>query len=52
MLKIAGVYGTYYCPDTNLMATATEIYQGGHVYVVSSDTAAALTAAGYGAGIT
>lgn len=52
VLKVNGVYGTYDCPDANLMASATEVYQGGHVYTISSTQAAALTAAGYGANIT
>jgi hypothetical protein len=52
VLKIAGTYGTYDCPDANVVASATEVYQGGHEYVITTAQAAALTAAGYGANIT
>jgi hypothetical protein len=52
VLKIDGAYGTYDCPDANVVASATEIYQGGHEYVISTAQATALTAAGYGSQIT
>lgn len=49
VLKIGGVYGTYDSPDQLTVASATEVYLGGHEFVVSDAVAAALTAAGYGA---
>jgi hypothetical protein len=52
VLKIAGTYATYDCPDANLVASATEVYQGGHEYTITAAQATALTAAGYGANIT
>lgn len=51
VLKINGTYATYDCPTNTDMDSATEIYQGGHVYTVTTAQAAALTAAGYGSGI-
>lgn len=52
VLKINGSYATYDMPDANTMALATEIYQGGHEYVITAAQATALTAAGYGAFVT
>lgn len=51
VLKISGVYVTIDCPDQLTLATATEVYLGGHLYPVTKATANALIAAGYGAGI-
>jgi len=47
VLKIGGVYRTVDYPDQDTLALATEVYLGGHVYVVSSAVATALNAAGY-----
>lgn len=47
VLRIGGTYGTYDEPSESLIDTATECYLGGHVYQISDDVAAALTAAGY-----
>lgn len=47
-----GTYSTVDVPTVDQMAAAAAVYQGGHVYTVSTAEAAALTAAGYGAGIT
>lgn len=49
VLRIGGVYSTVDMPDQLTLATATEVYLGGHVYPISAETATALTAAGYGA---
>jgi hypothetical protein len=51
VLKISGTYATYDTPPQSLLDTATEIYQGGHIYTVSAAVATALTAAGYGDGL-
>jgi hypothetical protein len=48
VLRIGGVYRTVDNPSQDLLATASEVYLGGHVYVVDDTTAAALSAAGYG----
>ena len=48
VLKIDGTYATYTYPTTDQIASATEVYLGGHVYEVSSAIATALTNAGYG----
>ena len=47
VLKISGTYATYDAPDANTVASATEVYQGGHIYEVSDAVATALNAAGY-----
>jgi len=50
VLKTNGTYwtaGPY--PLSSDLEAAEEIYYGGHVYTISADTAAALTADGYGA---
>lgn len=47
VLKIGGVYVDKSYPDANEIAAAEEVYLGGHVYPVSDEIAAALTAAGY-----
>ena len=52
VLKLNGSYVTVDVPSTDQVLAATEVYQGGHIYVISESTAAALTAAGYGDGIT
>lgn len=49
VLKIAGVYSTWDYPSDLDIAAASEVYLGGHVYIVTDSVAAALTAAGYGA---
>lgn len=51
VLKIDGEYATYDNPLDTDVARASEVYLGGHVYSVSDDVAAALTAAGYGDGV-
>ena len=48
VLRIDGVYATYDTPDQLTVASATEVYMGGHVYEISAATATALTNAGYG----
>lgn len=48
VLRIGGTYYTVDNPDQLLLNTATEVYLGGHEYVVSDAVAAALVAAGYG----
>lgn len=52
VLKIGGSYATYDQPDALTVASATEVYLGGHIYEVSAAVATALTNAGYGSGIT
>lgn len=47
VLKIGGVYQTIETPTQDQCDAATEVYLGGHVYTVSTDTATALEAAGY-----
>jgi hypothetical protein len=49
VLRIAGVYTTVDVPSETQIATATEVYIGGHIYPVTDAVATALTAAGYGA---
>lgn len=49
VLKIDGTYATYDQPNANQVASATEVYLGGHVYEIDAATATALTTAGYGA---
>ena len=51
VLKTAGVYTTVQTPTVAQCAAADIVYLGGHIYTVSDDEAAALTAAGYGAGL-
>lgn len=51
VLKINGTYGVYDTPTIDQIASASEAYQGGHLYTVSDAVAAALTAAGFGAGL-
>lgn len=48
VIKVDGVYQTVDTPDQLTLATATEVYLGGHEYPVSQEVADALTAAGYG----
>lgn len=53
VLKAAnGTYSTVDYPTIDQIAAAAVAYLGGHVYAVSDAEAAALTAAGYGGGIT
>lgn len=52
VLKIGGTYATYDAPDALTVASATEVYLGGHISPITDAQAAALTAAGYGDGIT
>lgn len=47
VIKVAGVYRTVDNPDQLTLASATEVYLGGHEYVISDATADALQAAGY-----
>lgn len=47
VLKIGGTYSNYTNPDSATIATATEVYLGGHTYVIDDATATALTNAGY-----
>ena len=51
VLKIGGVYQTVDTPSTDQCSSATEVYLGGHIYPVTQAVADALTAAGYGSGI-
>lgn len=48
MLKVGGAYLTVDAPDQALLATATEVYLGGHQHQVSDAVAVALDTAGYG----
>lgn len=50
--KIGSVYYEDPYPDSDVLATASEVYYGGHIYTVSNTVAAALTTAGYGAYLT
>ena len=52
VLKNDGVYTQTKAPLQEQIESADVAYIGGHTYTVSSDEAAALTAAGYGAQIT
>ena len=52
VLKIGGTYQTIDYPTQDQIDSATEVYLGGHTFVVSQAVADALTAAGYGANIT
>jgi hypothetical protein len=47
VLKTGGVYVNHEAPTTDDLATATEVYLGGHTYTIDQTTAAALTSAGY-----
>jgi hypothetical protein len=47
VLRIGGVYLTVDTPSQTQIDSATEVYQGGHVYTVTQTVADALTAAGY-----
>ena len=47
VLRIGGVYQTIDTPTNVQVDSATEVYLGGHVYVVDQTTADRLTAAGY-----
>jgi hypothetical protein len=47
VLKINGVYQTVDYPDQLTLATATEVYLGGHKYEVDGSTATGLLDAGY-----
>lgn len=47
VLKVGGEYITVEYPSQDLIALATEVYLGGHQYVVSGTVAAALIAAGF-----
>ena len=47
VLKIGGTYQAIMHPTQAQIDSATEVYQGGHVYTVSEAVAAALTDAGY-----
>ena len=52
VLETGGVYATVPFPTTDQINAADTVYLGGHIYDISSDEAAALTAAGYGDNIT
>lgn len=47
VLKIAGTYGTYPEPTVAQIASATEVYLGGHINEVTASQKTALEAAGY-----
>lgn len=47
LLKIDGEYVEIRDPSQDEEALATEVYIGGHEYIVSDEVGAALTAAGY-----
>lgn len=51
VLKIGGTYETVDNPEQDLLDSATEVYLGGHVYIVTDAVADALTVAGYGSGL-
>ena len=46
-----GSYYTQHIPSEDQMTAAATVYLGGHVHLVSDSEAAALSAAGYGAGL-
>lgn len=48
VLLIGGFYTQVQNPGSDDLASATEVYLGGHEYHVSNAVAAALTTAGYG----
>lgn len=52
VVKVGGVYSTVDNPEQSLLDVATEVYLGGHIYTITDAVATALTAAGYGSGIT
>jgi len=47
VLKIDGTYRTVDFPDQITLASASEVYLGGHIYTVTQAVADALIAAGY-----
>jgi hypothetical protein len=47
VLKINGEYYDIRTPSQDEINSASVVYQGGHVYTISSGEAAELTAAGY-----
>lgn len=47
VLKLDGAYVELDSPTTDQIDAATEVYLGGHVAIVDSATATALTTAGY-----
>lgn len=49
VIRVGGVYQTVDSPDQLTLATATEVYLGGHEYIVSDAVGLALIAAGYAA---
>jgi hypothetical protein len=49
VVKADGFYRTLEYPDDEVIASAQEVYLGGHVYEIDTTIADALTAAGYGA---
>jgi hypothetical protein len=51
VIKTGGVYRTLDNPEQSTLDVATEVYLGGHLYTVTQTVADALTAAGYGSGI-
>lgn len=51
VLKVGETYRTVDVPTQDEVAEATAVYQGGHIYEVSEEEAEALTAAGYGDGV-
>lgn len=52
VIKLGGTYQTVDNPQQSTLDASTEIYMGGHIYPVTQAIADALTAAGYGSGIT
>jgi hypothetical protein len=47
VIKVGGSYRTVDSPDQLTLAAATEVYLGGHEYIVSEEVGNALLAAGY-----
>lgn len=48
VVRIGGVYQTLDYPDQDLLALASEVYLGGHIYPLTDAQVTDLTAAGYG----
>ncbi len=47
VVRVAGVYSTVDYPDQTLIASASEVYLGGHIYTLTATQVSDLTAAGY-----
>jgi hypothetical protein len=52
VLRIDGVYSSYRYPSLQEINTASEVYIGGHSYIIDESVKTLLTSAGYGDYIT